>query len=191
MLKFNKDQKRIPFGGHHYPEYGMTFRGESVPELVTKVTDFRVNNHIPVGDPEQDILLFYLKHWPWLIKESGDQPAEGPSSEYIEWRAWIGRAWNHPPTKIITVKEAKERWAKCEGCPFNTKLDWKESRETSEITRRAFMLRRGIEVPEHLGYCALHHTDLSVFSFLDKPTDYSTKREDENHDACWVLGKAP
>jgi hypothetical protein len=188
MLKLKEDSKRVPFGGHHYPEYGMTFKGESFKEVAEKLTDFRLRNNIPKGDPEQEVLNFYADHWPWLVREDRDSPApDDKHDQYFRWRDWIFRAWKKPPTKLITPKEAKDRWAACEFCPFNEQFKWDESDESAELNRRTFLLRRGIETPEYLGFCACHGSDLASFSFFEAAHEYSRKElEKKQPAACWV-----
>lgn len=187
MLKLKKDSKRSPFGGHHYPEYGRTFQSPTFKELVKNVEDFRLNNNIPAGDPEQDILAFYAEHWPWLIEVNFDEPAPGwkKVEHYEDWRESIYKMWKRPPLKTISVKEASDRWAVCAVCPYNKPLDWEETNESAELSRRTFLLRRGIDVPENLGYCSLHKVDLSVFCLIADASDYSSKTE-EDYEACWL-----
>jgi hypothetical protein len=167
MLKLNPTSKKSPPGGHQYREYGITFKGEKFSEVVTKVRDFRLHNNHPVGDPEQEVLCYYADHWPWLVKEDRDAAEpESPPDQYFLWREWLHRTWRNPPNKIITVKEAKDRWDKCEKCPFNQQFKHDETAESSELSRRAFLLRRGIEVPEFLGFCSCHAADLGAFSLI-------------------------
>lgn len=187
MLKFREKSMRMPFGGHHYPDYGITFKGESFKEVVDKVRDFRLRNNIDVGEPDQDVLCFYAMHWPWLV--SVDHKREDPPKEnaqFVAWREWIQKTWKKPPTRLVTVKEAKDRWAVCSTCPFNRPWDFRETKESAELTRRAFLLRKGVEVPEDLCYCDLHNADLGVFSFISSAKDYSAKNSEEHYGGCWV-----
>lgn len=187
MLEFKKNQKRLPFGGHHHPAYGIVFRGETLAEVVKKIEDYRINNHLAIGNPEQEVLERYQKLWPWLVKTSEDkEPTPEKSQAYKDWRFWVDRLWANPPIKVLTIKEARLRWDVCLKCPFNQKPDWKDDRETAEIKRRLYLLRRGVDVPEDLGICALHKADLSVLSFLENPENVSLKKDGEKPKDCWV-----
>lgn len=191
MLKFNPTAQRQPFGGHHYPEYGVTFRGDSVEDVKAQLTKFRLNNSIPVGNPEQDILLFYAKHWPWLVKGDLSPKVTMEDADYAAWREWIYEEWKNPGS-LITRKEACMRWEKCLTCPRNLKFSWQSTDESNELTRRAFLLRKGLEVPIGLGFCDLHKADLSVMVFLKQPEKHSNKKDGEAEPGCWFFeGQSP
>ena len=117
MLKLNEKQQRTPIGGHQFHEYGNTFRGESFDEVVKKLKDFRLTNNLRLGDPEQEVLLHYATHWPWMVRRIPDVEQEEESSDYKDWRAWVQRTWKKPPVKMITTKEASDRWNSCLTCP--------------------------------------------------------------------------
>jgi hypothetical protein len=188
VLRLNPDSKRLPFGGHHFHEYGMTFKGDTFKEVVKKVADFRLTNNLPSGDPEQEVLGYYARQWPWLVKEEHKPIAiETQSQEYFQLRDWIYMAWKKPATKLLSVKECKDRWEICRDCPFNLQPNWDETKESAELTRRSFVLRRGQDTPDYLGFCALHKADLSAFSFIEAAKEYSAKKEGDSYPGCWVL----
>lgn len=187
ILKLNPYQKRQPIGGHHIIEHGVTFRGETAKEVAEKLRAFRISNAIPVGDPEQDVFTFYLMHWPFMVQEDETATAPKTSKDYENWRDWVTRTWAYPPRKMLTQKEAKDRWAICQKCPCNFAKKWEETPESAETTRRAYILRRGVDVPKDLGFCVLHKADLSVFTFIDNPKDFSTAKDTiALAKDCWV-----
>lgn len=187
MLKLKPDSKKSPVGGHHFIEKETTFKGDTFVELVKKLRDFRLHNNIPVGQPDQDILEFYAAYWPWLVKEDRETPPPDPMpSQYDRWMEWIDRTWSRPPGKFITSKEAKDRWAVCEKCPFNEQFKFDETDESAQLTRRSFLLRRGLDAPAHLGFCACHNADLASFSYFDKSKDFSSRKDLEQPTNCWV-----
>lgn len=187
MLKINKDQMRLPFGGHHYVENGHMLKGETFDEVKTKLTDYRLNNNNPVGNPGQDILAYYAVNFPWMVRED---PTEMPeeSENFIDWRAWVQKTWVKPPKKMLTSKEASFRWEVCKGCKFNQPIEQgHKPAEFEQITRKALLLRRGVKIPQELGYCCLHRFDLSVATFIETPRDHSEKSTSSpNHPSCWV-----
>lgn len=195
MLKLNPKQARQPIGGHHFfdEKSGIMFRGQTFGEVEEKLKEFRVMNALPVGDPNQEILRFYLKHWPFMVKESGDEAPPDSSPYFLQLAFWVRMAWNSIKTLGITPKEASSRWETCEKCPFNLRVDWDkecktdaEKKQMAEVNRRIFLLKRGAKTPSYLGFCALHGADISVLSFQQKPGTLSCKKAGEDHPACWV-----
>ena len=186
MYKLNEKQQRPPFGGHQYNEYGVTFRGESFPEVVKKLSDFRLNNNIKVGDPEQDVLNHYATHWPWTVSRVLNPPEQkAEPNNYSDWRKWVVETWARPPAKMITAKEATDRWSACLTCPYNVRKDWEPTKESEELDKRVFVLRRGIDVPSILGYCTFHKCDIGVIAYIDKVENYA-KNSGNSPSNCWV-----
>jgi hypothetical protein len=188
MLKLNPDQLRQPYGGHQFYEHGLLIMGDNFDEVVEKLTDFRVNNNRPVGQPDQDILTYYLAHWPWMVIADGKPTVSQPTNkDYELWKKWIYKVWMNPPIKTVSSKEASDRWEICKKCPFNKKMDWEETIESTELARRAFLLRKGLTIPKGLGFCSLHHFDIGVVSFVEAPREMSGKSKDSaDHPGCWV-----
>ncbi len=166
MLKINKDQKRLPVGGHHYIEYGKTFKGESVDEIEEQISAFRLANNIPAGNPKQEILAFYAKNWPWMVKEDREAVETISDEDYIAWREWVYSTWKNPP------KLRKSRWESTD--------------ESSELVRRAYLLRRGIEVPINLTFCSCHRADLGVLVLTEQAKSYSARKDVEQPVNCWI-----
>jgi hypothetical protein len=182
-LEYNPNCQRQPFGGHHFTERGVTMQEDTLEELTQKLTDFRVNNGLILGNPLQDILAYYQTKWPYLVQRSEDQSQGEESARYTLWRSWLHATWKNPPKNLIPLREAKERWEVCKDCKFNRKRNWVKSLESLELTRRAFMLRRGIDVPDYLGFCAYHGADLGVFTMLEHPESFS--KAEGKFDYCW------
>ncbi len=188
MLKINKDQMRLPFGGHHYVEDGRTLKGDTFDEVKAQLSDYRLYNNRPIGNPGQDILKYYQVNFPWMVRED-DLEVPEESEQFIDWRAWVQKTWKTPPKKLLTSKEASFRWDVCKTCPFNKPIEsgYRQS-EFDQITRKTFMLRRGAKIPKELGYCSLHRFDLSVATFIETPRDHSEKSlNDPNYPSCWVV----
>jgi hypothetical protein len=186
MFKLNQDQKRLPLGGHHFTEKGHTIKADTFKQVVEKLEQYRLNNNMAVGQPDQDVLFYYALNFPWMVKEDG-KPDPIEPEDYKAWRSWIQKTWNKPPKKIITRKEASTRWEVCKLCPHNRTIGWPDSVEASQFARKAFLIRRGIEIPEDLGYCDLHKADLGVFTLTETPSSHSEKPKDiANEPSCWV-----
>lgn len=187
MLKINKDQMRLPHGGHHYLEDDFMMKGDTFDEVKSKLAEFRLNNNRPVGNPGQDILAYYAVNFPYMVREDDTEIPE-ETNEFMSWRAWVQKTWVHPPKKTLTMKEASFRWDVCKTCPCNLPIEsGQRPSEFEQITRKAFMLRKGAKIPSELGYCSLHHFDLGVATFIETPRDHSEQREDTpNYPRCWV-----
>ncbi len=163
------------------------FRGESFDEVKDKLTKFRLNNGLHAGNPEQEILLHYAKNWPYMVKEDREATTDHLDEKFVQWRDWVGKTWRNPVKKVVTNKEAANRWEVCQKCPMNTKRDWAETDESVELARRVFIMKAGRDTPSDLGFCSCHKADLSVLPFMDKPKEYSSRKEGELPPACWVL----
>lgn len=188
MLSLNKNQQRIPLGGHQFYEDGNTLKGETFDEVVQLLTDFRLTNGRPIGNPSMDILLFYAKTSPWMVRDDlSDKKPEPPDENYVRWRSWVMGMWKSPPTKLLTSKEASYRWDKCKVCPMNKTKDWVETAESQEMNKRIFLIRQGVEVPSALGFCACHGFDTGVASFLESAEKVSNKNKaDVQPKECWL-----
>ena len=188
MFKLNPHQQRLPIGGHHFTENGHTMRGETFAEVEDKLTDYRLNNHIPLGYPGQEILVYYAENWPYMVQYDPKAKPPEMESSYLEYRKWLNKIWKNPPVKSASVREAQDRWDICKTCPHNKLIEDESGKEFDELEKKAFLLRRGQYTPDWLGVCACHMSaDLSVASFIEKPADYVEKRKDLTKPGnCWM-----
>lgn len=187
-LKLKANSMREPPGGHYYVELGVTIEGDRFSEVVDKLTEFRINNGIPLCEPDQDILKFYARKWEYLVEEDfSEQVDYKPLKEKrTRWTEWVHLVWRNPPKNLAPVKEAKERWEMCKSCPHNVELESSSSQEDAETERRSFLLRRGQEVPKYLHFCSFHGMPLDVGCFLDNANEFSSSKAGEKYDPCWL-----
>lgn len=187
IYKINPHQKRLPFGGHHFVERGATLKAETFWEVVDLLENYRLINGWPVGDPKQDVIDYYAKHFPWMVEIDFDAPPPvKPSQDYLDWREWITAIWGRPHGKFVSRKEASMRWEICKTCPYNVGRTWPSTKEAIEFDRKALLLRRGERTPENFCFCSLHRADISVGSFLESPGELSRKDENkQDHSGCW------
>lgn len=189
-MKFclNQHQKRLPIGGHHFHEPGILLKGDTFNDVVDLLTNFRLINGKPIGNPRQEVIDYYAKKFPYMVKYDLDsEDVETDSLEYIAWRDWISAMWGKPANKFISRKEASMRWEICKKCPHNVGRPWNSSKEFTEFSRKAMMLRRGEPISEKFVFCDLHKADIGVSSFLESPEKFSRKRkEQEDHPGCWM-----
>lgn len=190
MLELNKNQKRLPIGGHHFYCHSVMFKGDTFPEVVKKMAEFRRNNNIAAGDPEQEILAHYQDKWPFMVVQSDREPKLEPPESYTQWRDWVFRTWKNPPKKFLGEKEATDRFVVCQSCPhFVSNPYWKKNPtpESMEVSRREFVLQRGIQADKISGFCALHLAPIGPMVFVADPKPLSQMKEGEiEPEACWV-----
>lgn len=182
-----RGQQMLPKGGHHFDAHGRTFKGEDHEEVIEQLKTYRINNMIPVGNPEQEVLASYASHSPWMVTAVDESPAK-IGKHYSNWRDWVHSMWKNALHRIVTRKEASIRWEICCACKHNLKLEVSKSDEGAETLRRVFLLRRGQDVPKELGFCSLHLWDNSIACFLEDPLKASRKSKDSaDQPKCWVL----
>jgi hypothetical protein len=190
--KINPDQQRQPFGGHHFPEktkFGTTtIRSSTFKGVVDLLTDYRIQNGIPLGDPSGEVTLYYAKNWPWMVTVDENQEIIHEDNPYYnEWRAWVQSTWKRGDPKMLHKREAADRWAICEKCPYAEGQSWADTKESQELDKRAFLYRRAEWAPRKLKFCSLHKADIGTLSFLQDAKSYSAKKESEpNYDKCWI-----
>jgi hypothetical protein len=188
MLSYNKKAKKRPVGGEQYPEYGMMFRADTFPELVDKLRSFRLNNNIPTGNPEHDILFYYATVFPWMVVDDMEAYREEKhSEEYLQWRQWVYDTWKTPPKQFVSSKEAEFRTAACMKCPHNKPMNWKKTDESQGLTARCYMLRRGMGGNiGQIGFCSYHKADISAFNFCSPAEKFSKNTNPEGYPDCWI-----
>lgn len=185
--KLREQQQLRPLGGHHFIENKIKMDGDTLKEVVRKVTDYRVNNNQPIGDPEQQILQYYARRWPFMVDPDDSIPEDHSNYLTDKWVSWIRSQWKAPQGKIVTTQEAQQRWEVCLKCPYNVPIRIVTA-EHVDMKRKAFLLKRGQDTPVGLGFCSRHLQDLSVSVFLETPVESSAAPKDgANPTNCWVV----
>ncbi len=181
------NSKREPFGGHHFRENSVTLKGDTFDEVVDLLSNFRLINGKPIGNPRQEVINFYAEKFPWMVEWDLEGKEDEPEKqEYLDWRDWVSSMWGKAQGKFITRKEASFRWDICKNCPHNVGTPWKETKESIEFSRKSLLLKRGEKTPEKYQYCDLHRADVAVASFLESPQEFSRKDKNKsNHPGCW------
>lgn len=188
MIVLNRNQQRQPIGGHHYPEHGEMFTGETFHEVVEAVRNSRIRNGRTVGDPERDVLVWYANKFPYMVLDDGEKyepPEEDPI--YVEYRKWVHAVWRNPPTKFVTLRESDERLKTCRKCPMAKKVEFGDGDEAAELARRCALLRCGASVNESAGFCSCFLWPNDVTVFFDQAGRFSGRKKDsEVPKNCWV-----
>jgi hypothetical protein len=186
ILKLRRTLVR-PLGGHHFIEGRVRIEGNTLDEVASKLSDYRINNTIPIGNPKDEILQYYLQKYPYMV-DIDDEGIPEPAGDRLkaQWVQWIRNRWGKPLGKAASSKEAEGRSAVCAKCPFNVPIE-PTTTEEHEMLRKAFMLRRGHDVPKKLGFCSLHLWDNGSAIFIEAPTGVSGMTKDTaKYPRCWV-----
>lgn len=186
-IKLRVHQHMRPIGGHHYVAHQIRFEGDTLDEVAQKVSDYRLNNSIAIGDPKDEILRYYLASYPFMV-DIDEAPDRVNTLDEIKraWVEWVRSRWSHPQGKTVTPKEAAIRWQVCLGCPHNRPFE-AATPEEMEMDRKAFLMRKGHGVPAKLGFCSLHKWVTPIAVFSEAPAAASGKlKETANYPGCWV-----
>ncbi len=188
MHRLKINQKRLPYGGHHFPEKGALIKGDSFEDVVDLLHNFRLINARPLGNARQEIIDYYSVKFPWMVELETKPIKQIPvDPDYKQWRDWIASVWGKPMGNAVSKKESSMRLEVCRTCPHNIPKNWNETEESIEFNRKALMLSRGNFVDEKYGFCSLHKADLGVLSFLESPLQVSGKDKDkQDYPACWL-----
>jgi DNA-directed RNA polymerase subunit RPC12/RpoP len=186
MLRLKSNSMKLPIGGHHFVERSITFKAESFEDLAEKVRDFRLNNSIPIGDVENDILLYYANNWPWLVEEDPEQVSVKKNDLYDKWRDWAFGAKKRPIRKFVTDKEMALRYETCKECPYRVTIKPKHRDEYDAIMRKIFAYARGSMVCESNQFCRLHSVGIPVLLAADSPKEVLPMKDGQSHPKCWI-----
>lgn len=187
MLKLNRQQQRLPIGGHHLFTSGRMFKATSFDGLVTAIRDYRIDNNHPIGDPEQEILAFYNRNFPYMVEHDPEAEERHLNEDYVSMREWVFKTWRNAPKRLLGTKEVDLRWAVCAECPFNTEIIPDDEAENIRLVRQLFLLRKGATVPNNLKFCSCHRADLGVFTLIEAAKEFSAKKDGTEQPAsCWV-----
>jgi hypothetical protein len=191
-------------GGWHYdqPFRGSTQRipprgcAGSARRLVELVKDFRIRNHVDVGNYERDIADAVRARSPLNDRFPGRRPANEP--ERIKLRPLIERlrdrlveASQRNPTLLI-IDDALQRASVCATCPQNVKWVTGCVPCCDDVISRGQNLRQRPSVPElneddeqpKVRACRLHNFYLPAFIFIDR--DELGPSDAKAPEFCWM-----
>lgn len=180
MIKLRRDYPKRPTeNGFPYKDpSGVELLAEDFDELIGRVSEFRAMNCLPAGEPEFEVGLFYVEHFPDFV-ESTDQPIDYEKSDTrAELEAWTMKLWINPPKKMVSAKLAKARTDFCLTCPHLKK--WKMEMDNfvdQTIHRRIWILGQGNA--GDTGYCSAHKAHAGLLALLEY-----VKSETPN--PCWM-----
>jgi hypothetical protein len=175
MIVLNESQQREPIGGHHFPEGAHVIKGKTFDEVVHGLTDYRITNGKPVGNPKREVLEYYDRNFPYMTQKGEGPYVPDVREDYIRYRSWVFSTWKNPPKKTVTTKEATLRHEICDKCSERKPASWGSSQEAEELARRSFMLRCGLKTCGADGYCSCNRWPIETSVFLDQADQFSAK----------------
>ena len=185
-LRLKENSMRIPFGGHHFKDRAVMFKAEAFDELVGKVRDFRIANGIKIGNPEEEILIYYAKNWPWLVEENPEQQITKENPRYDKWRDFIFAMKKTPIRKYANDREIRTRYETCEKCKFRKKVTPRDKDEFEALKQKVFVFCRGSMVCGMDQFCDLHQAPIPVLLAPETTKDLLPPKDGNGSADCWI-----
>jgi len=179
-------------GGWHYYESDVRLTGYSLENLYKVVSDYRAENHLPLGDVEGDVNSFICSSYPnfchgvdMVAITSVSQPTRG--SELLQdITVWARNFLSSQNQHLLVSDDLAEQRAKiCRSCPNN--VPWKAGCKSciAAADRLSVSLRqaRDTATSKLLGGCRqLRHDNRSAV-FFDR-SHFNTPADLHHH--CWL-----
>lgn len=188
----------VPPGGFYF------FSGESkiiaptLEDLITAVTNDRINNNHPIGNPALDINEAICSNFPAsCIEMVSDCAAEerdlaSPLGrtllDSVRLTTKLGAA-KAGETKLETREVASDRSAICLNCPENVPVQAITTCTpcVAELDRQALLIRQNNPIPIGLGICRATFQDNRFAVYMpDEALTRSKRKLDDTPDFCWL-----
>ena len=184
------------------PLYSVTREG-----LVDKLREHRIENGIPVGDPEKDVAFFFQRRQDIFDGKIPEVYPHDPVVSRIKNLAdrisnWASNRYSKINEKInyVQAEDSSARAKICAQCPKN--LNWRKTSTcapcVANTDRVLLMLRRGNKTEQALGGCEFYGHDNEVAVFLPtemlKHADREEFAEGPKHNGepvpCWLYNES-
>jgi len=185
-LRLKENSMRIPFGGHHFKDRAIMFKADSFDELVDKIRVFRIANSVKVGNPEEEILIYYAKNWPWLVEENPEPEETKENPRYEKWRDFIFGMKKTPIRKYANEREMRTRYETCEKCKYRKRVNPKERDEFDALKAKIFVLCRGSMICGMDQFCDLHQAPIPVLLAAETTKDLIPPKDGNGSEDCWI-----
>jgi hypothetical protein len=186
----------IPHNGWHYISQSPPYRVDeySYTGLQTAVLNYRIENHLPVGDVKADVDNYICSNWPRQCQDNSNyytpqQTSPHPNSQLRlvdRITEHLNRVYQHGQgTELVLQAEAERRASICAGCPYNVQWEVGCAACVGNVTRLGILVRRARETSQSEGMhgCQIlgHWNRTAVF--LDMQQIGNTA---ELPDFCWA-----
>lgn len=185
-IQLKRNSMRQPFGGHHFEDRSVMFKADSFDELVEKIRDFRIANGIQVGNPSEEVLIYYAKNWPWLVEEDKCPPKQRINERYDTWRNFIFGMKKTPIRKYANEREMRTRYETCEKCKYRKRVNPKEKDEFDALKAKIFVLCRGSMICGMDQFCDLHQAPIPVLLAAETTKDLIPPKDGNGSEDCWI-----
>jgi hypothetical protein len=166
--------------------------GDDHDNLIQKVTSYRIDNSIPLGNPEEDVDAYICGRWKNYCASSPDRvpvAATKPRTFRERVTSWAANRYEHAGAiALVSQETADARAAICAECPFNS--TWRTGcAPCIEVTDRTLVMIRQARTakPSTLG-CMVAGQDNPTAVWLPKEhLKHSTKYSADLYEKCWML----
>jgi hypothetical protein len=185
----------IPPGGHHYMESDVKITGSSYKNLLENVTNYRAENHIPLGDVEGDVTNYICGNWPhfchgvdMVVVTSVTSPT-GRSELMNDISTWARNILHsNERTQLVSDDLAEQRAKICRQCPNN--VNWRGGCSSciAATDRICASIRNARDTKSSavLGGCKLLRHDNRTAIFFDKD---KLSESNDLPEFCWLNNK--
>lgn len=184
-------------GGFHFPQkLGsgsiIQITGSTKDELDKKVTRFRSDNGLEMGNPPVETTEYLCAKWPHYCRPSPSSEAdESPKDKTLRQRTtnWLANRFSQSQSikELEDESVAEERASICYGCPMNQDNKVGCPPCVVENDRMSFVLRQGRSTKVKVGGCFITGQDNEAAAFL-KPEmlAYAKKYSEFLPSYCWL-----
>lgn len=182
-LEIVRGHPKVPVGGWTAHYHGQNFTGRDADDLILKLTEYRTQNGLPLGNPEQELAAHYAEQAPYLVREKPTQPIEtnGVRQRVAEhtMAIWYGKFQRLP----VHNEQFKERLDVCASCEhFRRDFHDGESSYWREAATRSALMTGDMDCAEK-GHCRHHHWLVALAARLVTPDKLATMPAPG---CCWV-----
>jgi hypothetical protein len=185
------DPSIVPPGGFFFIERaGLTLTAPTFELLVSKLTDHRVTNRLPLGDPETEVAEAILRRNPHISTVHRSRTAN-PSGSTTSGRvlAWTLDTANRLAVSdsrvFASAKLAASRASVCAECPFRQPPSPDPSLLDQQVSQVRTMVTRSVDHHD-LGYCTFFHHDNAFACLIE-----SIQPELNPPEQCWMSQNSP
>lgn len=165
----------FPKSGYYYEEAdGTKLRGANWRAVIKKVKEYREENKLPVGNPNEDVVVQACRRDPQICAEAGrvfvQQPAVSLKATVLKWlNSFKTLVQKGDKLEFVQPSEAAERANICERCPFNKPLGVSSCSSCKQalIEFRKFLLGNKKQ-DSRLGGCQILGCDLQTATHLEE-----------------------
>lgn len=185
----------VPPGGWHYYDSDAKLTSHSYEGLLKAVTDYRAENHLPIGDVEGDINSYICSNWPNfchgvdMVVVTSIHPETKQQTLLNDITIWAKNILNSKTANNLVSDDLAEQRAKtCKSCQYNKNWRGGCGSCVSATERISASIRNGRDTrsSSKLGGCELMRHDNRSAIFFDK-SKLSQATSLPEH--CWMTIK--